>query len=143
MSTEISKRLSQLADERLTRRRRIDDVLRQSATAMERIGLLRSSCAAATHAGGTVTVPLDCLAPSEYTEAFAEPGPVRPEPAVLDQVRAILGEMDTKIREFWSEDDRLLLQGLQQAVDAAARKGYSMHEVQAILEALKATESGP
>jgi hypothetical protein len=66
---------------------------------------------------------------------------VLPVSDVIDQVQQLLIGVDVRERGQWNDDDTQLLLSLLDALAAAARKGYALGDVQAILAALNRSRS--
>jgi hypothetical protein len=56
---------------------------------------------------------------------------------VLGQVVSLLRDLDTREREYWSEEDTRILLCFQEAWTAAAHKGYTLQDLQSLLIALR------
>lgn len=135
MSAAIAERLHEIVERSEERRRRVSEIRRQSAELVDIAQELRFDREPRVGFDDRRFAPADALECEPDEPAFEEAGPSAPD-GVLDQVQRLLQEIAVRERDEWTDEDALILACLQGALAAATRKGYTLQELRAVLEAL-------
>lgn len=133
MSEVVALRLQEMAERQEERRGRVSEIRRESRALLHHLQELCAEFAgdSAPRAAGAPPAADKCR-----EDDLERPATGVERAGVLREVEHLLGEIDTRAREHWSEEDVVILVALHEVLAAAARKGYSLGELQALLERL-------
>jgi hypothetical protein len=137
VSRLVRRRLEELTRQGEARRRRTSEIRQEANLLLEKARQRRWA-----HTRDTAGISPQQSAPVFSCETDEKEDPVLSQVRallggdVLDQTRALLQEVDTREREHWNDDDTRILACLEEAWAAAARRGYTLEDLQAVLRLL-------
>lgn len=136
MSESVTRRLREIAERGVERRARTAETREQAGLLIETLGWLHIAqrrWSSPDPFGGRDSTTAEAL-PQQSVGVLDRPQALIGD--VLDQAQSLLEELDVREREHWNEDDDRILQCLMQVWAAAVRRGYTLQDLQKILQAL-------
>lgn len=137
MSSFVTRRLAELAEQGKARRRRTSEIKQRANLLLEKARQRTYEYAwDTTRSSPQQSASISSAEPDEQEDAVLSQVRALPGGDVLDQTQALLQEMDFREREHWNDDDAQILVCLEKAWSAAARRGYTLEDLQAVLRLL-------